>query len=223
MAKRAATLSRLNMARIRPTLILLLFLTLIFAALRFESERLERTAQKSSQPNAAEFFLEQAITTHYTPQGKVDYQLNSDHLEYFKQTETANVTQAYFIFYNKDGQTWHSRSDTATLFSSSDDIVLAGNIRIWQPDRHLEITTQSLHLSNSRSIAETPDPIQLKSPAGVTQSVGMKLDMDQEKLQLSSQVFGHYTTTKALRTKKASGTPKATHHSNKKTGSIHAK
>lgn len=211
------------MARIRPALILLLFLTLIFAALRFESERLERTAQKSSQPNAAEFFLEQAITTHYTPQGKIDYQLNSDHLEYFKQTETANVTQAYFIFYNQAGQTWHSRSDTATLFNSSDDIALAGNIRIWQPDRHLEITTQSLNLSHSRSIAETLDPIQLKSPAGVTQSVGLKLDMNQEKLQLVSQVVGHYTTTKAPRTKKVSSAKKATPRSNKKVGSVHAK
>lgn len=159
---------------------------------------------KSSVKNIPQFFLEQSLTTHYTEQGKIDYQMNSDYLEYFKHNDTANIKQAYFIFYNQNRLPWHSRSDQATLFNKSSDIQLSGNIKIWQPDRQIEITTDSLLLSDSRSIAETSDVIYLKSPTGNLKSKGMKADFNAERLQFFSDVSSEYHSSKENIVKKKS-------------------
>lgn len=196
MGSPAAGLSQLIMAKLRPLLLLLLFVLLIILILRFETQRREGQQEKFTPKDIPEFFLEQSLTTSFTSDGKVDYQMNSDHLEYYKYGDNAHIKKAYFIFYNKDGRSWHSRSDVATVFNARDEIALSGNIRIWQPDNQLEITTQSLLLSNARSIAETPDIIHLKSPSGNIQSQGMKADLNAEKLQFFSNISSEYHSTK---------------------------
>jgi LPS export ABC transporter protein LptC len=196
MGAAAPGLPRLIMAKLRPLLLLILFILLIVLTLKFEARRRENQQERSSAKNIPEFFLEQSLTTSFTSNGKVDYQMNSDYLEYFKHGDTANIKNAYFIFYNENGHTWHSRSDTATLFNTRDEIDLSGNVRIWQPDSQLEITTQGILLSNSRSVAETSEMINLKSPSGNLQSQGMKADLNEEKLQFISAVSSEYHTHK---------------------------
>jgi len=190
------------MAKLRPLLILLVFVLLIFSIVKFETQRREKHRERSVAKDIPEFFLEQSLTTNYTLDGKIDYQMNTDYLEYFKHNDTANIKQAYFIFYNQNRLPWHSRSDQATLFNNNADIQLSGNIKIWQPDRQMEITTDSLLLSDSRSIAETSDIIYLKSPSGNLKSKGMKADFNAEKLQFFSDVSSEYHSFKENTVKK---------------------
>jgi len=196
MGASAQGLPGLNMARLRSLLILLAFTLILAGIIKFETQRREKNQEKASNKSIPEFFLEQSLTTNYTLDGQVDYQLNSDYLEYFKHNNTSNIRQAYFIFYNKDRLPWHGRSDQAVIFNDNEDMQLTGNIRVWQPDRQMEITTQSLLLSDSQSIAETTDFIRMKSPSGNFQSKGMRLDINAEKLQFFSQVSGEYYSSK---------------------------
>jgi LPS export ABC transporter protein LptC len=184
------------MGKLRPLVLLLLFLVLIASVIRFETQRREEFRQKSSATEAPEFFLEQSLTTNYTADGKIDYQMNSDYLEYYKFRDTANINQAYFIFYNKDRLPWHSRSDKAVVFNNGEDIQLSGNVKVWQPDRQMEIITESILLSDSRSFAETSDVIHLKSPSGNLKSKGMKADFNTEKLQFFADVSSEYHSNK---------------------------
>lgn len=196
------------MAKLRTLLAVLVFVLLIVSILTFEKQRREKNQQNASVINVPEFFLEQSLTTSYTNAGNIDYQMNSDYLEYFKQDDTAKIKQAYFIFYNANRLPWHSRSDQATLFNNSEEIQLSGNIKIWQPDRQMEITTDSLLLSDSRSIAETSDVIYLKSPSGNLKSKGMKADFNADKLQFFSDVTSEYYSSKENTVKKKAKTSK---------------
>ena len=201
------------MASLRKLLVFLCLIASIIALFRFESARREENARKTVQKNAPEFFLEESLTTHYTADGKIEYQVNSGHLEYFRLDDRAEMKKAYFIFYNKDGLSWHSRSDYAMMHKKNDDILLRGNVRIWQPDRNLEITTDNLYMSDSRAIAETHDPIMMKSPYGYTKSMGMKIDLQNGMLQLQSGVNSYFNpvqrrAAKKFTSKKSSSTPK---------------
>jgi lipopolysaccharide export system protein LptC len=139
-----------------------------------------------------DFFLEQSLSTVYRDDGQIDYQFNGEYLEHFKTSDAVHIKMAYFIFFGRDGLTWHARADKAIFLNNTKNIVLRDNVRIWRPERNLELTTDKISFDQDREYAETERPVTIKSPAGVTHSVGMKLDMKRENLQLLANVTGLY-------------------------------
>jgi LPS export ABC transporter protein LptC len=178
--------------------VLLLLAVLVATGLHYT---LNETQETPATPTPAktetpQFFLEQAVTTRYHEDGSIDYQFNSEHLDYFKSTDNAIGHSNYFIFFKDDGLTWHARSDRAVFLNNNHNILLTGNVRIWQPLRHLELTTDEMTFDEPRQYAETSKPVTLNSTSGVTRSTGMKVDLNREKLQLLSAVTGTYHVQK---------------------------
>jgi len=146
----------------------------------------------TEQAETPQFFVDQSLTTEYREDGSIDYQFNSEHFDYYKNSDHAEGRMVYFIFFNGSGQSWHSRADQATFFNDSKKIQLRGNVRIWQPTRNLELTTDEIAFNETREYAQTDKPVTIKSTVGVTHSTGMIIDLQQEKLQLLSAVTGSY-------------------------------
>jgi lipopolysaccharide export system protein LptC len=154
------------------------------------------TTEYLPKAETPEFFLEQSLTTVYRQDGQIDYQFNGEYLEHFKKSDMMQGKMVYFIFFNKDELTWHARADNATFLNKNRKIILRDNVRIWQPARNLELTTSKITFTETREYAETDKPVTIKSPAGVTRSIGMKLDLERENLQLLSTVTGLYHAKK---------------------------
>jgi LPS export ABC transporter protein LptC len=182
----------------RMVTVLLLLAALIATGLHYMLNQPQETLATPTQTETEtpQFFLEQAVTTRYHQDGSIDYQFNSEHLDYFKSTDNAIGHSNYFIFYNDDGLTWHARSDQAVFLNDNHNIQLTGNVRIWQPARHLELTTDEMTFDEPQQYAETSKPVTLNSTSGVTHSTGMKVDLNREKLQLLSAVTGTYHAKK---------------------------
>ena len=185
------------MFALRPFLLLILCGVLAWSVIRYQQSVNENTNTNTPEASESpEFFLDQSLTTLYYEDGSIDYQFNSEHIDYFKGSDSALAKNVYFIFFSKDGHTWHARSDSATFFNDSKEIQLDGNVRVWQPARNLELTTHTLRFDENRNYADTLDPVTINSPAGVTHSIGMNADLKLEKLHLLSAVVGNYHATK---------------------------
>jgi len=182
---------------LRPLLLFILCGVVIWSVVRYQQTMNENVSPVVSEvAENPETFLDQSLTTLYREDGTVDYQFNSEHIDYFNSSNSALARTVYFIFFSKDGHTWHARSDTATFFNDSKKIQLNGNVRVWQPARNLELTTDVLLFDENREYAETADPVIINSPAGTTHSVGMNVDLKLEKLHLLSAVTGTYHVKK---------------------------
>jgi len=178
---------------LRPLFLIVLGIALVLSFFRYEESINEKntllTTPEQEQP---EFFLDQSLTTRYLPDGSIDYQFNSEHLDYYKNANLAQSKMAYFIFFSSDGHNWHTRADNAIFSNDNKKIQLNGNVKIWQPTRNLELTTDELFVSEKKDYAETDKPVTIKSAAGITHSTGMTVDLNAEKLQLLSNVTGTY-------------------------------
>jgi len=179
---------------LRPTvLVSILVAAAVFIARIMLDEGGEIAGKTGATPvEAPQFFLDQAFTTRYRQDGNIDYQFNSDHIDYFRSADTAVGTANYFIFYTADNHSWHARSDVAHFINGNRDITLSGQVRIWEPDRHLELTTDTIRFDESKQTAETAEPVTVNSTFGETHAIGLKADFNREKLQLLSAVTGTY-------------------------------
>lgn len=175
------------------TLIFLLVCSIIAVAI-IQIERKRQAQQAAKQPGteAAEFYLDQAVTTHYNDDGSVHYQVTGEHLEYFRQKDTMVIQRPYFILHSKDGHTWHTRADTATVLPDDNGVELEGSVRAWQPERNVELTTASLLLVPAREYAQTDKAITIKSVSGTTRGVGMSVDLMAETMKINAHVSSSY-------------------------------
>jgi len=182
---------------LRPILLLVLCCVLVLSIIHYQQSMNENAAPAISEAiENPESFLDQSLTTEYREDGSVDYQFNSEHLDYFKSTDSALGKTVYFIFFSKDGHTWHTRADQATFRNGNRQIQLNGNVRAWQPARNLELVTDELVFNETREYAETDKPVIIKSAIGTTNSIGMRIDLKDEKLWLLSAVTGTYHVKK---------------------------
>lgn len=166
---------------------------IILAVSQYQQYRTGHTPVETvSETESPDFFLDQSLTTIYRDNGQIDYQFNGEYLEHFKQADVVQIKMVYFIFFGSDGLTWHARADRATFLNKSKKITLNDNVRIWRPERNMELTTSSITFNEAREYADTDRPVTIKSQAGVTRSIGMKLDLNRENLQLLSKVTGLY-------------------------------
>lgn len=190
------------MKRLRRILIVISIGIVVITAFAFAVGRYQKysnansSAEYREETEHPEFFLDQSLTTIYRDDGKIDYQFNGEHLEHFKKSDVMQGKMVYFIFYKQNELTWHARADNATFLNKNKKIILSNNVRIWQPARNLELTTAEITFNEARQYAETNKPVTIKSPAGITKSIGMKVDLDRENLQLLSSVTGLYHAKK---------------------------
>src|SRR6185295_16674139 len=116
-----------------------------FAVTQYQEHGSKNTvAETSEEFESPDFFLEQSLTTIYRDNGQIDYQFNGEYLEHFRQSDVVQIKMVYFIFFGSDGLTWHARADRATFLNKSKKITLNDNVRIWRPERNLEMTTNAL-------------------------------------------------------------------------------
>lgn len=171
---------------------LLLCSVIALMIVQVERNRRKESASRTAEQESAEFFLDQAVTIRYNKNGSAHYQITGEHLEYFKLKDTVEIRRPYFILHSKDGHTWHTRADTATILPDDIGIRLEGSVRGWQPERNIELTTDSLLLVPAREYAETPGTVNIKSVSGTTQGTGMTVDLQAETMQLHARVRGNY-------------------------------
>jgi lipopolysaccharide export system protein LptC len=128
-------------------------------------------------------------------QGYLKSRLMAEKMVHYLQAKTELTTPA-MVFYKQQQPVWVIQAERGEISNDDNEIWLLGQTH-WQrytPNqlKELEIITRDVRLQRDTQYAETASATQIISAYGETHSVGMRVFIPQEKIELLSQVRGNY-------------------------------
>ena len=162
----------------------------------------DQTTQNDKQfPDS---YLIQTKTTQYNLQGDISHILVANKVSYFEATK--NNTKPYslleqptftFLNHTPNGTApWKASSDTAQSFNGDEEIIFDQNVVLIQNtgngDIPTTITSDFMRVRPNEQYAETNKPVIIKDKSGTTSSTGLKMSLDNETIELLSNVRSHY-------------------------------
>ena len=128
-------------------------------------------------------------------QGYLKSRLIAEKMVHYLQAKT-ELTTPTMVFYQRQQPVWKIQAERGEISNDDNEIWLLGQTH-WQrytsnKTKELEIITRDVRLQRDTQYAETALATQIISAYGDTYSVGMRVFLPQEKIELLSQVRGNY-------------------------------
>ncbi len=157
-------------------------------------------------------YLIKTKTTQYNANGDITHILTADKVSYF-DTNSGNLENyalldfPIFTFFGKADEAttnsitskdtpWKASSDHGRSTHNHEQFLLTGNVTLEQinPDskKYTVITSEELLIIPKQRYAETKKPVTIKNESGVTTSIGLKISLDTETIELLSNVRSRY-------------------------------
>ena len=161
----------------------------------------EVTASGPQPPPAArhvsDYSMDDFTLSAMDDQGNLHYRLHARHMSHYLDDDTASLRRPDMTLYRGVQGTWNAVSDRGWIGPDQKHVVLSGDVLVWRDtprqDDGLELETDVLHVTPDRQYAETARPVTIVQPAGITHAVGMRVSVEQGRMQLLSAVRGRYT------------------------------
>ena len=181
------------MALARASLLLPALLTAAVLVLWLPGER-PPTTQQPRPPSDADYYMERFQLLQSDAQGRARHWLRAVHLAQYG--DITHLRQPELVLRGDEGAVpWRLRADTGRLEQES-RVFLQGEVQIQRLNTGerpgLRILTPSLRLDLERKIAETAQAVTVLAPQGQLQARGLRLSLQEQRLQLLAQVRGTY-------------------------------
>ncbi len=128
-------------------------------------------------------------------QGYLKSRLIAEKMVHYVETKT-ELTSPLMVFYKEGNPAWTVQAQTGEVSSDGNEIWLLGQTRLEQHKssqvEKLEIISKDMRLQRDTQYLETASVTKIISPYGETRSVGARMFIPQEQIELLSQVRGHY-------------------------------
>jgi lipopolysaccharide export system protein LptC len=107
------------------------------------------------------------------------------------------IAQPLITFYGDDpeAEPWRLSASEGRSDAEGSLITLDRAVRAWKTtadEQLLELTTERLIVKPGEQYAETDKAVKMRSPQGVTDAVGMRALMEEDRVELLSEVRGRY-------------------------------
>ncbi|WNW11730.1 LPS export ABC transporter periplasmic protein LptC [Pseudomonas sp. DTU_2021_1001937_2_SI_NGA_ILE_001] len=144
---------------------------------------------------AIDYYVINARSVQYLPDGKVQYEMTADKVEHLKATEVSLVTTPDLQMYRGTLYPWHVQSTRAEVSPSGDQVELIDNVRVARTDekqRATIITSSRMTVFPQKQYAQTEQAVKIDAAGGVSTAVGMKAYLKDGRMDLLSKVRGQY-------------------------------
>ena len=145
-------------------------------------------------PGEPDAYMEYFVTVEMDDAGKPKRRLEADYMA-FHPDETTELSNPYYVFYQSEGEPWHVRSERGQVSADGDVVRLLGRVDIWRNDgtgdRELELRTEDLKVLPESEYGETREPVTIRTPTSTSTGVGMRVWLDERRIELLSQVRTH--------------------------------
>lgn len=119
--------------------------------------------------------------------------IQGDEMAHFPADDSTEITNPITEFLRTGEDTWVITADHGHTQGKGESILLTGNVIITDKDNPaFKMLTEKLTLNTEFNTAYTKEPVTIHSPDGVTDSVGLHADLDDETINLHSRVKGQY-------------------------------
>lgn len=161
--------------------------------------------EEAAQKRFPGTYLTNLYTREFNKDGFLSFELNAELAEIFGSTGNKNrrkkatgitrFQKPKMQFHSPDKPTWHVNGNVGIAHNNGEKFELRWGVNIWHLDANGEktqIKTVKLTLFPDREYAETDKPVTIITAEGTTEAIGMKLYLNEQRLQLLSKVKGYY-------------------------------
>lgn len=143
-----------------------------------------------------DYTMENFIITTMGATGSPEHQLQARYLAHYPDDGSAEFTAPQFTFYERDDGPWQVSAGRGWVGPKQKFVVLRDNVLVENtqaaPGKAMRMTTSELQVLPDDKFAQTGQPVTLQSQNSLIHAVGMRLYLDEERLQLLSKVKGTY-------------------------------
>jgi lipopolysaccharide export system protein LptC len=142
-----------------------------------------------------------AETTQFDETGSPSYKMLAETIRYFEQRADhptkpdMSIDKPSMTFFTNDELPWLATADFAEGKEKQDQLKLIGNVVLQKETdkgRPLQLKTDELLIKPSGRYAETDKPVIITDASGTTTSTGLKVFLDDERIELLSNVKNRY-------------------------------
>ena len=147
-------------------------------------------------PHRIDYTMEKFDVTAMDVDGKPQYHLQAESMSHFADDDSSEFVQPRVEFIAKNNTNLRLEGERGWMTSQGDEIRLLGAVRIEgfakQP---FTLLTRDVSFKPDDSLAETKAPIELTSAGLRISAVGVRVYIDQQRVQLLAKVQGRYDAT----------------------------
>lgn len=160
-------------------------------------QNLEKDLSTSPQmsDHISDYTLHHFQSVQMNEQGYLKSRLMAEKMVHYLQAKTELIAPE-MVFYKQQQPVWSIQAERGEISNDDNEIWLLGpaHLRRYTPNQlqELEIITRDVRLQRDTQYAETALATQIINVYGETHSVGMRVFIPQEQIELLSQVRGIY-------------------------------
>lgn len=173
----------------------LVLLAVASSWLSFESSEQQRRQHQSAR-QTPDYYLQQAEIVTLDEHGQATQRLHSSYLGHYQEQGYALLREAQLQLLQTQGESWRMNAGEARLELEGDRLILKDQVRVQRTasagGEELSLETEHLILHPESRFAETDAPLRLSYPQGVLTATGLHAYLDQQRLELLSEVSMRY-------------------------------
>ena len=144
----------------------------------------------------ADYTMETFTVTEMDAAGETHYRLQAESMEHYADDGSARLVKPQVRFFSRERVPWTLAAEEGTVSANNSEIHLNGAVVIERPasatQAPLRLTTSNVLIHPHDEVAETREHVMLQDPLNTTRAMGMRVQMNDERVQLLSQVQGRY-------------------------------
>lgn len=181
----------------RKNLLLVALALLLVAIGNWLAEQGAKQVDKHLAPEPVvqqDYYLNDVTITAFDERGQPQHRLQARQLSHITAAEQTELQQPYLEVLAQNRVAWHVVAERGEINTQQDLVLLQGKVKLTQPDKGapLQLTTSALRIQPKRGHADTDQPVTLTQGNSRIDAIGMKIEQQEQRLLLLSQVRGRY-------------------------------
>jgi len=146
-----------------------------------------------------DYFLTNFNATVMNEHGKPRYILRGSRLEHFPDDDSIDITLPDIKLFREQLSPWLVKSELGRVLNKGTLIYLNGKVSMFRPatktEAQVDLKTSNLTIKTKDDFAETRDPVTIQFASHQLKATGMRVYMEEGRLELLSNVEGVYNVT----------------------------
>ncbi len=137
----------------------------------------------------------QEFSRTQTRDGKTVWAVKARDASYYPQSDLAHVNDAEITLYRKEGAPCVIRSSAGKLFLAGEQLKRAdfeGDVKFATTDASIAVDTNFASYDADTNLVHIPGPVKISGPGYVLNAVGMSMSVDNQVVDLLSQVQSEF-------------------------------
>ena len=155
--------------------------------------------ESNSEKDEADFFIINGKYTLFNEKGDISSVIKSEEAKHYPRGNIAILTNPNLLIYREDSSTWRVTANSGEYNLDEESIELEQNVVIIRDEQLAtpwKLTTESLTVLNKSRYVTTKQAVTISDSISIMEGIGMNAWLDDKKIELTSNVRGHYVPTK---------------------------